>query len=94
MLNLKSNVPVKEELSEELQFRVAQIRDLLLEIEQIQKLQLEAEDICYTREELAHKFKCDPKKIPRAIPSFRVSRNILYKKSDVDAFIKARMTKR
>lgn len=94
MLNLKSDLPIKENLSNELQFRIAQIRDLLLEVEQIQKLQIEAEDLYYTREELAAKFKCDPHKIPRAIPSLRVSKNILYRKSDVDEFIENRTVRR
>lgn len=94
MLNLKSDIPIKEELSEAFQLRIAQARDLLLEMEQIMKLELEAEDICYTRKELAEKFKCDEHKIPRAIPSFRVSKNILYRKRDVDEFIESRLRKR
>lgn len=94
MLNLKNDIPVKESIDAAIESRIAQISDLLGEVKELNHKALDSEHIYITRDELATMFHCDPKKTPRAIPCFRVGKNVLYKQSDVDAFIESRMTKR
>ena len=94
MLNLKNDIPIKEEIDKAIESRIAQITDLLGEVKELNRKALDSEHTYLTREELAQMFHCDPKKTPRAIPCFRVGKNVLYKQSDIEAFIESRMTKR
>lgn len=94
MLNLKNDIPVKEEIDKAIESRIAQITDLLGEVKELNRKALDSEHTYLTREELAQMFHTDIKHVPRAISSFRVGKNVLYKQSDVETFIESRMTKR
>lgn len=89
MLNLRDDVILKETVSERIMQNNAEIRDLLIENEQLIKM---AKDptILLTRKEVADRLRCDEIKIPRAIPRIRVGKNYLFQVGDVEEFINQR----
>lgn len=89
MLNLRTDVPIKQDVLEAVQNRLAQQRDLSLEIEQMLKMCID-DEVLLTRSEVAKMLRCDEKKIPRAIPRMRVSSNYLFDKNDVKAFLESK----
>ena len=92
MLNLRSDVPIKAEVLEEVRVRFAQIRDLQNEAEQLLHMAIvEDKDVFMTREEVAELFKCPANRVPRVIPRIRIGKNWLFKKGDVNAFIEERI---
>lgn len=93
MLNLKKDIAVTTNIDEEVADRLAQINDLTNEVSALIKLK-NNEDTYVTREDLANKFHCDPKKLPRQIAGFRMGKTVLYKQADIDEFINSRMRKR
>lgn len=86
MLNLRTDVPVKEDVIETVQNQLAQMRDLTLEVEQTLRLCV-SKHIYLTRAEVAEMLRCDEKKIPRPIPRMRVGRQYLFDQDDVKAFL-------
>jgi len=89
MLNLRTDIPVKEDVIEQVEHLHAQIRDLLFEQEQLLKLSI-GEDLLLTRDEVAIKLRCEPKKIPKCIPKIRIGNNYLYELKDVNAFVRSK----
>lgn len=92
MVNLKKDIPISECIDDAVADRLAQINDLTNEVSALLKQKSNTETYV-TREELASRFHCDVKKLPRQIPGFRMCKTVLYKQSDIDEFIKSR-TKR
>lgn len=88
MLNIKTDIPVKEDLTESLQNIFAQIRDLLIEAEQQLAFVRANGDYFLTKKEVAEYFHCEVSKIPRAIPRLRRGNDLLFKKSDIDEYVK------
>ena len=86
MLNLRTDIPIKEEVIDMVQNQLAQVRDMTLEIEQTLKMAMN-EKVLLTREELAKMLRCDVKKIPRPIPRMRVGSQYLFSLEDVNAFL-------
>lgn len=86
MLNLREDIVLVEELSERILANNAQIRDLLLENEQMIKLAKDPHNLL-TREEVAKKLRCDENKIPRSIPRIRISKNWCFEQGDVESFV-------
>lgn len=93
MLNLKKDIEISQEIDTKISDRLAQINDLTNEVTALLKLKNNTETYI-TREELAERFHCDPKKLPRALLGFRFNKTVLYKQSDIDDFIQSRMRKR
>lgn len=93
MLNLKKDIAVTTNIDEEVADRLAQINDLTNEVSALIKLK-NNEDTYVTREDLANKFHCDPKKLPRSLQGFRLGKTVLYKQTDIDNFIQSKMRKR
>lgn len=91
MLDLKKDIPVRQECFDVVEDKIAQIRDLLLEAEQTLHMAVETKDCLLTKEEVAEYFRCSPNAIPRAIPRFRQSGSSLFLKSDVDAYVNKRL---
>ena len=89
MLNLRTDVPVKEDVLEAVQNKLAQIRDLCLEIEQTMKLAVD-EHILLTREEVAKMLRCEEKKIPGVIPKMRIGKQYLFDQNDIKAFLESK----
>lgn len=86
MLNIKTDHPLKKEVLEEVQTRLAQMRDLTLEVEEVLR-SVSNGKVLLTREETAKILRCDAKRIPHKIPHLRCGRSILYEQSDVFEFI-------
>lgn len=86
MLDLRSDRVVKEDVIAIRQLKYQQIRDLLLELEQVDAL-LQDKSVLLTREETAEKLRCDPQKIPSRIPRVRVGSKRLFQLGDIEAFI-------
>lgn len=86
MIDLRTDVLVKEDVIARFQQNDAQIRDLLNENELI-LAKLKEPHILMTREEVATKLRCEPTKIPRAIPRCRIGKNWLFDKVEVENFI-------
>lgn len=86
MLNLRTDVPIKEDVIETIQNQLAQMRDLTLEVEQTLRLSVN-KHLYLTRSEVAEMLRCDEKKIPRPIPRMRVGRQYLFDQDDVKAFL-------
>lgn len=93
MLNIRSDVPIKQDAVDAVQELFAQIRDLTLEAEQLLKLATQ-EKVLLTREEVAKLLRCDESKVPKVIPSIRTGRKRLFEQKDVYAFIESKKHKR
>lgn len=92
MINLRTDVPLPEEVIQRVQTISAQIRDLLLEQEQVLLLGINKKQLL-KREEVAKLLRCDEHKIPRAIPRIRVGKNWLFELQDVESFIESKKRK-
>lgn len=86
MLDLRKDVPIREEIVQFRQLKHQQIRDILLELEQADAL-LQDKTVLLTREETAEKLRCDPNKIPSRIPRVRVGSKRLFQLGDIEQFI-------
>lgn len=86
MLNLRTDVPIKEDVIETVQTQLAQIRELTLEVEQTLKLCLDTH-VLLTRSEVAKMLRCPENKIPRPIPRMRVGSQYLFDQDDIKAFL-------
>ena len=93
MLNIKTDIPVKEDIQEAINARLAQAHDLLNEVQVLERMKLE-QDVFVSKQELADRFHCDVKQVPHQIPSIRMGKTYLYKESDVAEFIKSRTKRR
>lgn len=93
MLNIKTDIPIKQDCIEAIQDKFAQIRDLMSESEVLLKNAIAPDDILLTQEEVAEKFHCDTKHIPRQIPRFRCAGKVLFQLSDVNNFIQKKLKK-
>lgn len=89
MLNIRTDIPIKENVIETTQNILAQVRDLTLEIEQVLKMAIE-DDVLLLKEEVAQRLHCDKAKIPRSIPKMRVGKNTLYSLKDLNAFLQSK----
>ena len=89
MLNLRTDIPVKQDVIEQIEHLHAQIRDLLVEQEQLLRLAID-EDLLLTKEEVKQKLRCD--KVPKQIPHIRIGNTFLYQLGDINAFIKEKKT--
>ncbi len=87
MLNLRTDIPVKADVIEQIEHIHAQIRDLLLEQEQLLRLSMD-ENILLTKEEVKQKLRCE--KVPKQIPHVRVGNTYLYQLADINAFIRSK----
>ena len=94
MINLKKDFPVKTEIISELQNKTAQIRDLLIEMDQLIAIYEATKDCYLTRAETADYFRCSKQQIPKQIPHIRRGNDLLYKKSDIDEYVKTRTVPR
>ena len=91
MLNLKSKIPVKEDCIKQMQVLIAQTRDLLNEQETLLSLLVQS-DTLWSLEDTANYLRCDPKKVPRAIPRIKINNRVIrFKKADIDAFVESKM---
>lgn len=86
MLDLRTDILVKEDVIARFQQNDAQIRDLLNENELI-LAKLKEPHLLMTRQEVAERLRCEAEKIPKAIPRTRIGKNWLYDKSEVEAYI-------
>lgn len=93
MLNIRTDIPIKQNAVDYAQELFAQIRDLTLEAEQTLKVATQ-EKTLLTKQEVGKLLRCDPKKIPKVIPHLRVGMNVLYDQQDVYTFIDSRKQKR
>lgn len=86
MLDIRKDLPIRENIIQFRQLKYQQIRDILLELEQADAL-LQDKSVLLTREEAAEKLRCDPLKIPSKIPRVRVGSKRLFQLGDIEAFI-------
>lgn len=86
MLDIRKDKFVQEDVVRLRQLKHQQIRDILLELEQLDAA-LEDDSLLLTRDETANKLRCDPKKIPSKIPRIRVGKERLFQLGDIRAFI-------
>ncbi|MBO7715858.1 MAG: hypothetical protein J6S85_20005 [Methanobrevibacter sp.] len=93
MLNIRTDIPIKQNSIDYAQELFAQIRDLTLEAEQVLKVATQAKTLL-TRDEVSKILRCDLKKIPKVIPHIRVGMNILYDQQDVYTFIDSKKQKK
>lgn len=93
MLDIRTDIPIKQNCIEAIQDKFAQIRDLMSESELLLKNAISPDDILLTQEEVAEKFRCDVKHIPRQIPRMRCSGKVLFQISDVNNFIQKKLKK-
>lgn len=92
MLDLRTDIPLKQDCVEAIQDKFAQIRDLLTECEQIVKLCIDSkEKILLTRAEAAEYLRCKPNHIPRSIPRFRMECDLRFREADLKAFVDSKM---
>ena len=89
MLNLRTDIPIKADVIDQINLRHAQIRDLLIEEEQLMALANDNK-VLLTREEVARKLRCTVDKIPRPIPRIRIGKNYLFETGDVEAYIQSK----
>lgn len=93
MLDIKTDIPVKQDCIEAIQDKFSQIRDLMSESELLLKSAINPDDTLLTQEEVANFLRCDTKHIPRQIPRFRSGGKVLFQQSDVNNFIKMKLKK-
>lgn len=89
MLNLRNDIPLKENVIDRVQQELAIIRDHSLAIEELVRFATQ-EKVYLTRQEVAELLRCDTKHIPRQIPNVRVSKNWVYDRDDVYKFLETR----
>lgn len=89
MLDLRKDIPIREEIVQFRQLKHQQIRDILLELEQADAL-LQDKSVLLTREETAEKLRCEPDKIPSKIPRIRVGSKRLFQLGDIEHFIESK----
>lgn len=89
MVNIRQEAVVREECMEKLELVLAQMREMILEVEKIAKL-MTTDDYLLTRDEVSAYLRCDNTHIPKSIPRMRVSKNYLFRKRDVDAFLNSK----
>lgn len=92
MIDLRTDIPVKEDLTKRIQLILSQIRELTLEVEQVLALAID-KHVLLTRKEVAEMLRCEEKKVPRPIPRIRSGRNWLFELADVEAFIASKKKK-
>lgn len=85
--------PIRAECYKEILDRHSQIRDLLNEIEQLLSFAVNEDKVLLTSSEVAAIFKCDKKRIPKAIPRMRLNGDSYYLKSDVYGYIDSKLKK-
>jgi len=84
MLNLRNDIKLTEEATEALQRIHAQIRDLLIEEEQVYKQCLESNrEIYLTKEETAKLLRIEDGKLPRDLERTKVRKQWLFNKKTV-----------
>lgn len=93
MLDIRKDIPVKEDAIDRINQTYGQIVDLLNECREIMGVAAKGR-VLLKREEVANILRCEPKSIPRVIPNIRVGRNWLYEEKDVYDFIESRKKKR
>jgi hypothetical protein len=94
MLDLKTDMPIKEELVKEVQVKFAQAKDIMdeaLNLLQISVTKEKAKEILLTREEVAEKLRCKTNEIPRSVPRFKSGKQWLFPSKDLDEWIKERI---
>ena len=94
MLDLKTDIPVKQDCIEAIQDKFAQIRDLMSESEVLLKNAITPDDVLLTQQEVADYLRCDMKHIPRQIPRLRVSSKMLFRRSDVTSYVVNKIKKK
>ena len=84
MLDLRNDIVLTDEATEALQRIHAQIRDLLLEEEQIYKQCLSSDrEIYLTKEETEKMLRCDDGRLPRDLERTKVRKQWLFNKKTV-----------
>lgn len=89
MVNIRQEAAVREECIEKMSLVLAQMREMILEVEKLARL-MATDDYLLTRGEVAEYLRCDETHIPKSIPRMRVSKNYLFRKKDVDAFLNSK----
>lgn len=92
MIDIKTDIPVREECFKAVQDIHAQIRDLLVEEEQLLHAAV-SDEVLMTAEEVAEFFRTDKKHIPNGIPKLRRGCVSLYPKTEVLNYVKAKLKK-
>ncbi len=90
MIDIKTDFPIREDCLRAIQDRNAQIRDLLIEIEQILGSAVK-EDVLMTAQEVADYYRTDTKHIPKGIPKMRRGKDYLYSRGDVVNYAKTKL---
>lgn len=84
MINLRVDLPVKQDVVDLIQLKIAQIRDELVEIEELMRNATQ-ERILLTKEEVQKFLRVE--KVPPAIKKIRCGNKWLYERQDVYNFI-------
>ncbi len=92
MIDIKTDLPVREECFNAIQDRFAQIRDLMVECEQILHAAC-SDEVLMTADEVAEYFRTDKKHIPAGLPKVRRNRENLYSRADVVNYVKTKLRK-
>lgn len=90
MLELRTDVPIRKEVLEEVQTKFAQIRDLQDEAVTLLTIAANTEAETYlTRSEVANILRCEEKRIPRDIPRCKRGKDYLFSSFDVKNWVKS-----
>lgn len=90
MLDLRTDVPIRKEVLDEVQTRFAQIRDLQDEAMTLLAIAVNnKQEVYLTRPEVASMLRCEEKRIPRDIPRCKRGKEYLFSSEDVKNWVKS-----
>ena len=87
MINMRTDIPVKEELIDKVKLYLAQINDLCVKVNGTLE-ELVKDDKLLTKEQIMEYFHMD--KIPTGLPKIRVGNKMMALESDVKDYINKR----
>lgn len=91
MIDVKNDEPMKEDVSSRLDFLMAEIRDITLEVERTAK-EISNRRYLITREKACEILCCE--NVPKIIPKVRVGNQWRYEIKDIEDFIESKKFRR